>query len=244
MSKTEYLKKILDAHGGEDYWRSLEAVEATISVQGLLFTMKRIPVLNHKRVRAEIWQPRFSFLDFPRPGQSGEFIGDEEVHIEDSSGNIVEQRLQPRSAFSSPRRMIYWDSLDFLYFGGYATWNYLITPFLFLRGGFTFEELEPVQGSFGTWTRLRATFPDDIPTHCRTQTFYFDEQSLLRRLDYTAGVIGSWAHAAHLCDKYRVFGGLKVPTRRRVVPTISGDRALPGPTLVAIDVHELRPVSK
>ena len=40
--------------------------------------------------------------------------------------------MMPRAAFRSLRRQLYWDDLDFIYFGGYATWNCLLTPFLFL----------------------------------------------------------------------------------------------------------------
>jgi hypothetical protein len=85
-------------------------------------------------------------------------------------------------------------------------------------------------------------FPDTIPTHCKQQVFYFDAQYLLRRLDYTAEVVGGWAHAAHLCEEYRTFGGIKAPTKRRVLPLLLGSKPLPGPTLVAIEVHDLRPV--
>jgi hypothetical protein len=90
--------------------------------------------------------------------------------------------------------------------------------------------------------RLRITFPEDIPTHSKSQTFYFDEQLLLRRLDYTAEVVGSWAHAAHLCEEYRTFGEIKAPTRRWVLPLLFGDRPMPGPTLVAIEVHYIQPI--
>lgn len=238
----ETLEKVFSAHGREEYWLSLEAIEARISAWGLLFTIKSIPVLDRVWVRALILEPRFTFFDFPQPGQRSEFIGDKEVHIANSSGNDVERRVHPRSAFRKLRRLFYWDSLDFIYFGGYATWNYLMTPFLFLRDGFKFEELGALRGAFGTWTRLCVTFPDDIPTHCKTQIFYFDENGFLRRLDYTAEVVGRWAHAAHLCDEYREFDGLKIPTRRRVVPRTFGNKPLPAPTLVPIEVHEMRPI--
>jgi hypothetical protein len=234
------IRKIVDAHGGVENWHSLEAIEAEISVWGFLFTAKHIPVMNRIRVRALTRQPRFTFLDFPQLGQIGEFVGDEEVYISGSDGKAEARRVNPRSAFRGLRRLFYWDSLDFVYFGGYATWNYLITPFLFLRNGFKFEELEPFSGPFGTWSRLCVTFPDDIPTHCKTQILYFDENWVLRRLDYTAEVVGRWAHAAHLCDEYREFDGLKIPTRRRVFPLVLGNKPLPGPTLVAIDVHDVR----
>jgi hypothetical protein len=235
----ETLRKVFDAHGGEDRWRNFSAIEATLSARGLLFAMKHVPVLDHVRIRVRIDEPRFTFLDYPRPGLSGEFAGDE-VHIADCAGTIIEKRIQPRAAFRALRHLLYWDHLDFIYFGGYATWNYLMTPFLFLRSGFSFEELEPVQDPSGRLARIRVTFPDDVPTHSKTQTFFFDEQGLLRRLDYTAEVVGGWAHAAHFCDKYREFDGITFPTSRRVVPTAFGGRPLPGPTLVAIDIHELR----
>ena len=89
--------------------------------------------------------------------------------------------------------------------------------------------------------RLQVTFPSDIPTHCSKQVFYLDETRHLRRLDYTAEVVvGRWAHAAHLCENYRDFAGLKAPTRRRVRPILFGSSPLLGPTLVAIEVHDIR----
>ncbi len=236
------IEEIVDAHGGADHWRSLEALEAEISAWGFLFRAKRVPVLNRVRVRALTREPRFTFFDSPQSGQRIEFFGDNEVCILDSNGKVETKRSNPRSAFRGLRRLFSWDTLDFAYFGGYATWNYFATPFLFLRDGFKFEEMEPISGSFGSWSRLRVTFPDDIPTHCKKQVFYFDEHLLLRRLDYTAEVVGRWAHAAHLCDEYREFDGLKIPTHRRIFPLIFGSSPLPRPILVAIDVHDVRPV--
>ncbi len=236
------IDKIIAAHGGADYWNSLNALEAEISARGFLFTAKRLPVMDHVKVRALTREPRFTFFDHPRQGDVGELDGNERVFMSDPRGKIVSERSNPRSSFREFGRFFHWDSLDFVYFGGYATWNYLMTPFLFKRDGFRFEELAPMTGAFGTWSRLRVTFPDDIPSHCKTQIFYFDEQFLLRRLDYTAEVVGQWAHAAHLCDDYSVFGGLRIPTRRRVYPILFGSKPLPGPTLVAIDVHDVRPI--
>jgi hypothetical protein len=89
---------------------------------------------------------------------------------------------------------------------------------------------------------LQVTFPADVPTHPRHQIFYFDDDRLLRRIDYTAEVVGGWALAAHLCEEYRTFDGLKAPTRRRVLPLLFGHNPLPGPTLVELEVHQIRPV--
>jgi hypothetical protein len=233
------IKDVIDAHGGFALWDSLIALEAEISAWGLLFTMKRQPVLNRIRVRASTREPRFAFFDFPQQGKTSEMIGNDEVRIVDSDARVVARRLQPRSAFQGIRRKFYWDRLDFIYFAGYATWNYLTTPFLFIRKGFQFDVLPPLPGVHPTMTRMRVTFPADIPTHCLTQIFYFDERLYLKRLDYTAEVVGKWARAAHLCYNYRTFDGLRAPTKRRVYPLIAGNNPLPAPTLIALEIHDI-----
>jgi hypothetical protein len=232
----------IEAHGGMDYWNSLEALDVEISASGFLFTAKRRPVLRHVRMRAATREARFSFFDFPKPGQTSELIGNSEVRILDSAGKIVARRENPRAAFRGLRRQFVWDDLDFIYFGGYATWNYLTAPFLLARKGFVVEALDPLHGALAPLTRLLVTFPEDVPTHSRRQIFYFEDQRLLRRLDYTAEVVGGWAHAAHLCEDYRTFDRLKAPTRRRALPLLFGHKPMPGPTLVALEVHNISPV--
>jgi hypothetical protein len=238
----QILHEAIEAHGGMDYWNSLAALEVEISAGGFLFTAKRRPVLSRVQMRAYTTEPRFAFLDFPKPGQTAELIGTDEVRILDSEGTIIAQRKNPRLEFRKIRRQFFWDELDFIYFAGYATWNYLTTPFILARKGFHIEALEPLQGDLGELTRLQVTFPADVPTHSRQQVFYFDDQRLLRRLDYTPEIVGGWAHAAHLCDEYRTFDRLKAPTRRHVLPLLVGLRPLPGPTLVKIEVHDIRPL--
>ncbi len=240
----QIVQESIEAHGGMEYWSSLKAIDAVISARGFLFTAKRRPVLDHVRMRASTGEPRFVFFDFPKPGQTAELIGDDEVRILDSGGMVIARREKPRLAFRGIRRQFFWDDLDFVYFGGYVTWNYLTEPFLLARKGFLLEALEPVRASSGQLVRVQATFPTDIPTHSRKQVFYFDERRLLRRLDYTAEVVGGWASAAHFCDEYKTFGKLVVPTRRWVLPFFFEKKLMAGPTLVAIDVHDIRPVER
>ena len=236
------LQHVIAAHGGEDFWNSLEAIDAEISASGFLFTAKRRPALRHVRMRAWTREPRFAFYDYPDHGSVAELVGTNEVRISDKNATVLHHRTDPRSAFRSFRHLLSWDDLDFIYFAGYATWNYLTAPFLLARPGFVVTELGPGPGSLASLHRLQVIFSDDIPTHCRRQLFYFDEQYLLRRLDYTAEVVGGWAHAAHLCEEYRTFGGFTAPTRRTVLPLPFGTRPLPGPTLVSIEVHDLNGV--
>lgn len=236
------IREVIEAHGGEDYWNRLDALDAEISASGLLFSARHRQCLDHVRVRAWTREPRLTFFDFPHPEQTSNLVGETEVNIMDSAGHLIERRSQPRAAFTGLLQRFYWDDLHFAYFGGYATWNYLTIPFLFLRPGFTFELLAPLPDAPASWSRVQVIFPPEIPTHSRTQIFHFDENRLLRRLDYTASVIGNWANAAHLCQDYRTFGSLLAPTRRRVQPLMFGKTPLPWPTLVALDIHDIQPV--
>lgn len=235
------LEDIIAAHGGTVLWESLAGIEGVLSADGFLFSTKHIPPLRRVRLQAESQSPRLTFFDWPAPGQRGEWRGEDEVRIVAGDNTVIARREHPRTAFRGLRRELWWDRLDFLFFAGYATWNYLTAPFLFLAPGFTFESLRPIAD--GT-LRLEVTFPPDVPTHSRRQTFHFAPNGDLLRLDYTAEVVGKWAHAAHLCADYRDFDGLRAPTRRRVYPLFNFGRPLPFPTLVAIDIHELRPVRK
>jgi hypothetical protein len=227
------------AHGGAALWQSLTSIEAVLSANGFLFATKHARALRHVRVSTSTTEPRFTFFDWPQPGQRGEWFGEAEVRIVADDGTVVAQRRQPRAAFRGLRRELWWDDLDFLYFAGYATWNYLTTPFIFLRPGFRFEMLPPASDGV---QRVAASFPPDVPSHCREQVFHFAPSGELLRLDYTAEVVGGWAHAAHLCSDYRDFDGLRAPTTRRVRPLFHLRNPLPFPTLVAIDVHEMKPI--
>lgn len=194
---------------------------------------------DKQQVRISTREPQVWFDDYPGPGLSGEFQGDVAVRIRDGTGAILAQRAEPRAAFRGLRRQLWWDDLDFLYFAGYAIWNYLTAPFLYAHPGCAIDAMAP-QGAAGTaWRCLRVRFPPDVPTHCVEQIVHVDEQGRLMRLDYTAEVVGPWARAANVCDDHRWFGGLLFPTRRRVTPRAFG-RVLPRPTLVEIAVHEVR----
>ncbi len=132
---------------------------------------------------------------------------------------------QPRPAGMA--RRLRWRTDDVVHFAGYALWGYLASPFIFADHDVTVRELPR--------RRLRVEFPDRIPAHSRRQTFHFDRDAVLQRLDYTAEVfLGPLGRAQHHCYDHTWIDGLLIPTRRRVKP-----RGLPAPTLVSINIDEL-----
>ncbi len=226
------LSRILDAHGGLDYWNSLSSIDIEMSAGGFLFTTKRIAPVRHARLTLNTKAPEVVTHDFPAPGHSTLLHGGERIEIRDAGGSVIESRTDPRGAFNWRRKLLYWDTMDFAYFSSYAMWNYLCLPFLLTYPGMSVSQVGRDCMTVG--------FPAGLPTHSPVQRLYFDESGLLTGHDYTAEVVGGWAKAAHLISEYRRFGGLMVPTVRRVYPRGPFGRPLPGPTLVAVDVHDVR----
>ena len=123
-------------------------------------------------------------------------------------------------------RRLRWTDQDVVHFAGYALWGYITAPFALASQGVTVEEI--------AGRRLRVTFPPELPTHSRKQTFHLAEDGRITRLDYTAEVFGPWARAENHCLVHERVDGLLFATRRRVVP-----RGLSGPPLVTIAIDDI-----
>jgi hypothetical protein len=81
--------------------------------------------------------------------------------------------------------------------------------------------------------------PPDIPTHNNfqaggEQTFFFNDQGFLQRLDYVAVV-----PASHYCYDRTTFGDLVFPTLRRVVARPPSGPRLSAPTAVLIQIADV-----
>lgn len=203
------------AHGGIEAWQRLRCLEIDLTIGGNILALRwKSPRPRPLSLLIDTGRVRATLRPFPKEGMRGVLEGNS-VTIETESGAVTARRVMPGGA--KARRGWIWDDLDLLYFLGYALWNYSVTPFVFTWPGFQCAETEPWRESDGSlWRRLQVTYPADIPTHSRQQTFYFDKNGLLRRLDYTAEVFGSFARAAHYCYDHKVFDGLVFPTHRMV----------------------------
>jgi hypothetical protein len=235
------LEEVMAAHGGRECWRAAGAITAYGKFGGLL--RSRLPGNKMKNVivRVESNEQRAVFDRFPQEGQRAVFDRGE-VRIETGAGEVLEARRDPRAAFrglSGLRRNVRWDALDATYFAGYAWWNYLTIPLLLARDGVAVREGDAWLEGGERWRRLEVTFPPELHTHCRRQTFYADASGLIRRHDYIAEPIGRWASAAHYSDEHRTIDGLVFPTRRRVRPRGPGGRSFPNPILVALDIERI-----
>ena len=145
----ELLDEVLTAHGGAERWQSVSAITAQGRLDGLL--PKRFPgnKLASFTFQVEVADQHTVLHDFPQVGKRAVFDrGD--VRIETHSGDLLDTRADPRSAFfglSGIRRNVQWDALDVAYFAGYASWNYLTGPLILTREGVEVRRRQDVAGA-------------------------------------------------------------------------------------------------
>jgi hypothetical protein len=239
----QLLDAVVGAHGGLERWRAARTITARARSGGLLLrTRAASNRFAEYAITAGVGDELAIFDPYPGPGRRGVFDHGA-VRIETADGEVVEERAQPRPLFfgrSGLRRNFRWDALDSVYFAGYAMWNYLNAPWMLMRDDFEVREGEPWSEDGERLRRLEVTFPEGFDTHSREQTFYFDSARMLRRHDYVAEPVGGWAHAAHHCADHIEAGGLTFPTRRWVRPIGPGNRAMPFPTMVWIELDRIR----
>lgn len=238
MSKLRDL--VIEAHGGHTRWKRFRTIEGEISSAGMPWTRKGWPdALKSLRVTADTEKQRLSYYPFTEEGLRSVYRPDE-VAIERLDGTKVKIRQNPRAAFEGHRAETGWDDLHLAYFTGYAMWNYLSAPFLFLLPGVATEELAPVEENGERRRRLKVTFPPSIATHCPEQVFHIDDDGLIARLDYFAEVIAGGIDTAHYTTNYREFDGIKFATERRAFLKNADGGPITSEMTVAIDIFNVR----
>ena len=229
---------VLDAHGIER-WKKVKTIEGDMSITGLLWARKGwTDVLKDVRVTADARSQQLSYNPFTDRGLRSVYRP-YHVAVETSDGKTVRDRRNPRAAFEGHTPETGWDDLHLAYFSGYAMWNYLNTPFLFLLPGVRTEEIELWDEHGEQRRRLKVTFPDSLATHSSEQVFHINGEGLISRLDYFAMVTGG-VPTAHYTSDYRDFDGIKIATRRRAYRRKPDGSAMTEMVAVAIDVADIR----
>jgi hypothetical protein len=77
---------------------------------------------------------------------------------------------------------------------------------VFTYPGVTAREIEPWHEDGETWRRLAVTFPPAIANHNPDQVFYYDQDVMQRRMDYSPDVTGN-PRIAHYTRDPKTFDG-------------------------------------
>ena len=235
----ELLARILDAHGGMHLWNGYERVEATIVTGGGFFPFKGV-IQDSSPRRMTVWlhEERSSVFPYGAPDQRTMFTP-ERIAIEKLDGRVVAERSAPKDSFAGHQASTPWDALHRAYFNGEALWTYLTTPFLLAMDGARVEEIEVWQEGAEMWRVLRAYFPGSIETHSLIQDFFFGEDRMLRRHDYSVNIAGGFG-AAQLTSDHVVANGIRLPTKRRAYTRGPDCRPILEMLMVSIDISEVR----
>lgn len=209
----DLLDEAIAAHGGMARWRAIERLEIGVSLTGPFYEAKSQPRgMRHVRMRIDPRRPVVDVSPFPSLGKVGRFAQDRVTIV--SGDTTTEQDLPDARASFNGQLLTPWSDLQLLYFNAYAMWNYATVPFLLAQPGFELAQLPDHHEANERWRPLRARFPAGIPTHNPEQVYYFDDQGLLKRIDYVTEIAGGVA--AHYCYDHATFGGIVFPTLRRV----------------------------
>jgi hypothetical protein len=231
----DLLGRVIESHGGMNRWKSYEKVEAVFTIGGGLYKLKGRPIdPSPRRVTAWLREERTSFSSYGAPDQRLVFTP-ERISLDRLDGKVVTERRTPRESFAGHQFNTPWDELQRAYFSGYAMWTYLTTPFLLAMDGVVVEEIEPWSEGAETWRVLRAYFPNSIETHNQIQDFFFGEDLMLKRQDYSLNVAGGQA-TAQLITNYVQGNGVRMPSIRRAYGRGPDRLPIPEMLLVSIDI--------
>jgi hypothetical protein len=242
----DLLSRVLDAHGGLERWSAVDTLTAHLAVGGPFWGRRGFPyAFLEETLEIDARREHAVFTPWIAPEQTLTLdVAPERVTLQTADSQTVDSRTDPRSSYPRYEHDVFlrepspWDRLEVGYFLGYAMWNYLTTPFLFTYPGVTAREIEPWPEDGQTWRRLQVTFPDTIATHNREQVFYYDEDGMQRRMDYSPDVAGN-PLVAHYTSDPRRFGGIVFPTRRRVHRRGQAGNANLSVASITIDIHDI-----
>jgi hypothetical protein len=211
------LERAVGRHGGWPAWEGLRCLSvAPRRLAGLLPSVKGVGRTFPLPPRIDLFphEHRAVFHDYPATGQRGVFSNGS-VELLDSSGGVLATDADARRTFRGLRKLRRWSPADALYFFGYALTHYHGLPFTLAQGRPLAVQRVRCEGR--ALTGVEVELPDTLHTHSRRQTFYFDDDGLLRRHDYVADVVGWWARAAHLWRDFVTAQGIPIARERHVV---------------------------
>jgi hypothetical protein len=231
----DLLALAIDAHGGMKRWDQLSRFRAAMSMTGTLWDQTGRPgLLTDVVMEGDTRDQRLRITPFPSAGRSATWEPNRQT-IETAEGAVLAELREPASAFVRRDRDSPWDDVQVAYFASEASWNHFAAPFVLARPDFVVQEIEPWSDGREVWRRLFVTYPENVAAQSRQQTYYFDGDGYLRRLDYAVDILGGAGAVQYLTD-YREFDGITVPTRRAVYKHNPDTSPALGPPWVVIDI--------
>jgi hypothetical protein len=211
------LKNALRASGGLDLWRLTRRFTVHMSITGVLCAEKCSTAnLRELVVEGSTHSQELEITGFSRADMRALYRPDR-VALEAQDPRGVAERHGSPEEFRQGLRSTTWDGFQLAHYCGYLIWNHMVTPFILADPD---VETRERRGSGARGERLRwleVTFPARVVTHATRQSFYFEREGLLRRLDYPAPHEAG-TQVAQMFSGHQRFSGVLVPTLCRLLP--------------------------
>jgi len=233
------LEKALRASGGVDLWRLTRRFTLHMSITGSLCTARcSTAQLKEIVVEGSTQTQALEITGFARADLRALYRPDW-VALEGQDGRRLKERQGSHEELRSELQSTTWDELQLAHYCGYLIWNHIATPFILADSDFESRELRRNAARDESLRRLTVVFPVRVATHASAQTFYFDREGLLRRLDYPA------AHEEHtqiaqMFSGHQRFSGILVPTLCRLLSIGADGVPVAKPSLLDVEIFDAR----
>lgn len=232
------LKNALRTSGGLDLWRLTRRFTVHMSITGLLCTEKCSTAnLKELVVEGSTHSQELEITGFSRADIRALYRPDWVALEAQDAQSIAERRGSPEE-FRRGLQSGTWDELQLAHYCGYLIWNYMVTPFILADTDVETKErrCSGVRGE--RLRRLEVTFPARLVTHATRQSFYFDREGLLRRLDYPAPHEHD-TQIAQLISGHQRFSGVLVPTLCRLLRVGADGVPVANRTLLDLEIFDV-----
>ena len=231
------LEKALRASGGLDLWRLSRRFTLHMSITGSLCTARcSTAQLKELAVEGSTQTQALEITGFARADLRALYRPDWAALEGQDARRVMERQGSPEE-FRSGLRSTTWDELQLAHYCGYLIWNHIATPFILADPDFETKELRRNVARGESLRQLRVVFPARVVTHANMQTFYFDREGFLRRLDYPA------AHEEHtqiaqMFSAHQRFSGILVPTLCRLLSIGAKGVPVAKPSLLDVEIFD------
>ena len=231
------LESALRASGGTGLWRRISRFTLHVSITGALCTAKcGTAQLKELAVEGSTQIQAVDITGFAGPDLRA-LCRPDWVALEGPDGRQLVRRQATPKEFRDSLQSATWDQLQLAFYCGYLLWNHVATPFVLADPDFESRELPQSLEPGESLHRLSVVFPPRVITHATAQTFYFDRQGYLRRLDYPAAHADS-RQIAQMFSAHQRFSGILVPTLSRLLIVGAYGVAVAKPPLLDIEIFD------
>lgn len=230
---------VIEAHGGLERYSQLSSITVKFDFTGVLLQLKNQP---HHLVVTAVVSTKEQKVTYVGLGGAAdeEWVFTPKRVYKTKNGQVLSSLDNPRDSFAEYKLETPWSDLQFLYFCGYALWQYFNFPYYLAREDVSAREVAAHSEAGATWRVLEVTFPDanSFASHSQVQKFYFNDSFQLQRHDYAPEIIAS-SPAVHYSYDPITVNGMTFPSLRRVVAAGVGPDGVylpvshgPTPTLI------------